>query len=158
RLRPRGGQGPRARRRLRLPPYEAGRRRRATLAAERRRARARHADASRSPSLGSKRTHVALRLQGLRERLLVGVLGRLAYHAVERLRVLADEDAPAIVPDAVQDDGRRLRRGHGRVVAEADRELMHDRAELLVAHFADRNAPLHELEPDLVELLLRHLE
>ena len=40
-------------------------------------------------------THVPLGVERLRERRFVGVLGRLAHHAVERLRVLADEDAPA---------------------------------------------------------------
>lgn len=65
---------------------------------------------------------VPLALDAIHEGPLVRLLGRLAHHAVESDRIVADEDPPRIAAHAVEDDRRRLRRGQRGVVAEADAE------------------------------------
>ena len=59
-------------------------------------------------------------------------LGRLPHGAVELLGVVADEDAPAIGADTVEDDRRRLGRARGREVAERLTLHLQQRADVLV--------------------------
>src|SRR4030095_14421471 len=49
------------------------------------------------------------------ELLLVGVPGVAAHHSVHQLRVRADQDAPSVRLDPVQDDRRRLGRAGRRI-------------------------------------------
>jgi hypothetical protein len=59
-----------------------------------------------------------LRAQAVDERLPVGVFRRFAHEPVHHLRVLADEDAPALFPHTVEDHRGGFGRGHRRGVAE----------------------------------------
>ncbi len=61
--------------------------------------------------------------EGLEELRLVGLLGRLAHQAVDPLGVAADQDAPALVAHAVEDDRRGFGRRRRRILKEAPRPL-----------------------------------
>src|SRR6516162_9452760 len=62
----------------------------------------------------------------------VGRLRRGAHSLVEKLGVLADENAPSLRLDAIEDDGRRLGRRRWRVLTEAFFEFQHPSPDLIV--------------------------
>src|SRR6516165_3692565 len=62
----------------------------------------------------------------------VSRLRRGAHSLVEKLGVLADENAPSLRLDAIEDDGRRLGRRRRRVFTEAFFEFYHSRPDLIV--------------------------
>src|SRR5271166_2790571 len=85
--------------------------------------RARHAE-----------TPAALGSKALEEVEVVGAFRRLSHQFVDSKRVLADQDAPTIRLDAVEDDGRCLRGGGWSVVDEASRPLYHHCLDVRVGH------------------------
>src|SRR4051812_49238968 len=61
--------------------------------------------------------------EGLEEGVVIGALGSLPDALVEDLGVVADEDAPAVGLDPVENDPRRCRGRHRGLVLEASRAL-----------------------------------
>src|SRR4051794_33983318 len=68
---------------------------------------------------------------------VVGVLRRLAHASVDLLRVLADEDAPAVGLDAVEDDLGGFRRTGRRLLGKSPLALGDDVADVVVGHRRD---------------------
>src|SRR6185437_12785775 len=70
--------------------------------------------------------------EALEEVVVVGPLGGLPDQRVDQLGIVADQDAPAIGPDAVEDDGRGGGGAGRRVLQEASRPLRREVLDVLV--------------------------
>ncbi len=99
----------------------------------------------------------APRSQQRHERLVVGVGRELADQLVQRDGIVAHQDPPAPGADTIEDDGRGLRRGGGRSVAEHLRLHLHADAKVVVARGAHVHATLSEPPAHVRHLLARQL-
>src|SRR5204862_560619 len=87
---------------------------------------------------------------------VVGALRRAAHASIDLMRVLADEDTPAVGLDAVEDDLGRFRRTGRRLLGKSPLALGDDVADVVVGHRRDVAAHRGEPRPRLRELLLGH--
>src|SRR5215469_9018310 len=85
------------------------------------------------------------------ERDVVGAFRRLAHHFVDLVSVRPDENAPAIGLDAVEDDGRGLRRAGQRLVTKTPLELRHEISQLIVRQLRDVAAQQSKALPRMGE-------
>src|SRR5262245_7086952 len=87
---------------------------------------------------------------------VVGLVGRGADGFVEGVGVVADEDAPAVLAHAVEDDRRSLRGRGRRVVAEHLAHHPDELAQLIVGHALTRHAAALQAGPERLEVVVRH--
>src|SRR5215472_9490248 len=85
--------------------------------------RLRHAEAP--PRLGG---------EALEEVEIIGAFRRLPHQFIEAVGILADQDAPSVGLDPIEDDGCSLRRGRWRVLDEAPCTLGRQRLNVGVRH------------------------
>src|SRR5262249_43044301 len=90
--------------------------------------------------------------QRLEEIDVVGSLRRLAYQPVDLFGVLADQDAPALGLDAVEDDLGGFGGGRRRILEEAPRSLMGSLGDVLVGQIGDVDAHRGDASPYLRDL------
>src|SRR5690349_17971096 len=87
---------------------------------------------------------------------VVGTLRRLAHAAVDLMRVLADEDAPAVSLDAVEDDLGRFRSAGRRLLGKAPLALGDGLADIVVRESRVIAARRGDARAGIRDLLLRH--